>query len=288
MLNCYQKILLSPLLRCISPNLTSQFQSLSTNTSTCSYDIVICGGGLVGSSMACAIGNSKYLKDKKILILDSGSLNDTSILKNPPEFHSNRVCAISNGSVNFLKKIGIWDLVPRSQCVKKMQVWDACSESAISFGDSTNIEAETLCTITENNLLVSASVKALQKTNVEVEHEKKVVDCQLPCINEHNFRYQLPPAKLQLNDGRNIETKLIIAADGMNSFLAKKLQLPKIGWDYNSNAVVATLQLSEECENVVAWQRFLPTGLTHLIYLFEIWFLEYLGYFFRSYCTLTS
>ena len=56
------------------------------------------------------LGNSKYLKDKKILILDSGSLNDTSILKNPPEFHSNRVCAISNGSVNFLKKIGIWDL----------------------------------------------------------------------------------------------------------------------------------------------------------------------------------
>ena len=62
------------------------------------------------------------MKGKRILLLDAGGKVDTGIVDNPSEIHSNRVCAISPGSVEFLKEVGVWQNVARSQHVERMQV----------------------------------------------------------------------------------------------------------------------------------------------------------------------
>jgi len=62
------------------------------------------------------------MKGKKILLLEAGPPIPTDILHKPPEYHSNRVCAISPGSVEFLDSLNIWKKIPRSTAVKKMQV----------------------------------------------------------------------------------------------------------------------------------------------------------------------
>lgn len=217
---------------------------------------------MIGTSMACALGKSEYMKDKKILLIDSEKENDTAILDKPGDY-SNRVCAISPGSIDLLTKIGIWDHIPRSGPVKRMQVWDACSDATIFFNgkyeDSNENTSDEICHITENNMIVSASMREVQTTNVDVKCGVKIVDCETP--SEHTDSTQLmPSAKITLSNGSTYSAKLIIGADGANSFLAKKAELPKIGWNYQSNAVVATLKLSEPCSNTTAWQRFLPQG----------------------------
>ena len=68
------------------------------------------------------LGNSPYMKEKKVLLLEGGQCGPTDVLKNLPEFHSNRVCAISPGNVQLLDSLNIWKKIPRSCSVKKMQV----------------------------------------------------------------------------------------------------------------------------------------------------------------------
>ncbi|XP_055648735.1 ubiquinone biosynthesis monooxygenase COQ6, mitochondrial isoform X2 [Falco biarmicus] len=69
-----------------------------------------------------------------------------------------------------------------------------------------------------------------------------------------------PWVQIELADGRRLQTKLLIGADGHNSLVRQKAEIKNIEHQYDQSAVVATLHLSEATDNNVAWQRFLPTG----------------------------
>ncbi|XP_012707709.2 ubiquinone biosynthesis monooxygenase COQ6, mitochondrial [Fundulus heteroclitus] len=221
------------------------------------YDVIISGGGMVGSAMACSLGMDPNLAEKKILLLEAGH---KKIMDRAPDTYSTRVSSISPGSATLLSGIGAWEHVTRMRCkpYKRMQVWDACSDALITF-DKEDLLDE-MAYIVENDIVVAAITRQLDSLpeNVQVKYKSKVVEYTWPM--PHHAAESIPWVKVTLASGETLQTKLLIGADGPNSMVRQKLGIPTVKWNYDQSAVVAVLHLSEPTENNVAWQRFLPTG----------------------------
>ncbi|XP_015281841.1 PREDICTED: ubiquinone biosynthesis monooxygenase COQ6, mitochondrial [Gekko japonicus] len=203
-----------------------------------------------------ALGNDAHLHDKKILLLEAGPKKPTNQLS---KSYSNRVSAITSGSATLLNSFGAWDHIcsMRIKPFRRMQVWDACSEAMIIF-DKDNLED--MGYIVENDVIMSALTKQLDAMSdrVEVLYRSRALRYTWP------LPYQTcdasPWVEIDLADGRRLQTKLLIGADGQNSMVRKAAGIQTIQYQYDQSAVVATLHLSEATDNNVAWQRFLPSG----------------------------
>ncbi|KAJ7344982.1 hypothetical protein JRQ81_000932 [Phrynocephalus forsythii] len=230
--------------------------SASSSGSKAVYDVVVSGGGMVGTAMAAALGHDVHLRDKKILLLES---RPRKVLHQLPESYSNRVSAITPGSATFLSSFGAWEDIcsMRIKSFRRMQVWDACSEAMIIF-DQDNLED--MGYIIENNVIMAALTKQLDAISDRVEVLYKSRAVGYTCPVHYQTSDSSPWVQIDLADGRRLQTKLLIGADGQNSLVRKAAGIQNIQYRYDQSSVVATLHLSEAMDNNVAWQRFLPSG----------------------------
>ncbi|KAK3780653.1 hypothetical protein RRG08_028101 [Elysia crispata] len=221
-------------------------------------DIVISGGGMVGAAMACALANNSCLQDKRIILLEAGK--DTGEFVVPDQF-SNRTCALNPATVRLLSSFGSWQEIEGMRCFSalRMQVWESCADSMITFNNSDM--SEPLAYIVENDVILAAIMRALKnvKNQVEIRYETNATAFNLPGRGDSE-EAKMPYVKLNLNDGSVLKTKLLIGADGTNSAVRKASGFHTINRHYDQSAVVATLMLGEGLSNTTAWQRFLPTG----------------------------
>lgn len=224
------------------------------------YDIIIAGGGLVGTAMACALGTNKILSEKRILLLEGAPAKPITL----KDTYSNRVSAISHASVKLFKDLNIWDDIKghRVQEVKKMQVWETYSNSLITFSDDDL--SNPVAYIIENDLMTWALSKLNSDIpNSSVRYNAKIKDYAFP----HSSDVDVP--EVFLETGEKLSCDLLIGADGINSKVRSKMNTIVERTDYNQMGVVATLSLSESTNNIVAWQRFLPDGVIALLPLSE-------------------
>ncbi|XP_012285283.1 ubiquinone biosynthesis monooxygenase COQ6, mitochondrial [Orussus abietinus] len=225
--------------------------------STCNdqdYDIIVTGGGMVGTTMACALANNRQLESKRILLLEGGKPHSYV----PREKYSNRVVALNQQTRLLLSSIGAWQHIEavRYAPVRKMQIWDACSDAIITFNE--DHLAEELAYIVENDLLLYAVNKVLVEKPVQVIHNARVENISLPKVHGES-------SKIVLQSGEQFTAKLLIGADGVYSRVREAMGVQYVKWDYDQMGIVATLKLSEPTENIVAWQRFLSTGPVALL-----------------------
>ncbi len=210
---------------------------------TTQYDIVIAGGGMVGACLACALGNSPF----RIAIVEGRAPEDA---RREDEVDS-RVSAITRASQRIFSSFGAWQgmVDRRVSPFREMRVWDAAGAGAIHF-DSADIAEDTLGHIVENRVIQAALWERMRGfDNVEPVCGATV----------SSLVFDTGAVQVGMSDGRTINAKLVVAADGADSRVRSLAGIATYGWSYDQKAVVATVK-TELPHRETAWQRFLPDG----------------------------
>ncbi|XP_053678552.1 ubiquinone biosynthesis monooxygenase COQ6, mitochondrial-like [Anopheles nili] len=213
------RLLGSALLKYSTRNATSKVQWRSIVT-TCGrlrsseqdasvqhYDIIIVGGGMVGTALACALGKNTRLQDKNVLLLEAAA----GFKKPNIEQFSNRVSAINKGTYHLMQTIGAWSEIERTRVkpVLKMQVWDACSDAVISF--NYDDLSENISWIVENDVLLASIYNQLETVpNVQIRYSSKLASCEL-------MRDGADKSTVRLASGETLKCDLLVSYDKRNS-----------------------------------------------------------------------
>ncbi|EML9986760.1 MULTISPECIES: FAD-dependent 2-octaprenylphenol hydroxylase [Citrobacter] len=209
-----------------------------------SVDVAIVGGGMVGLAVACGLQGSGL----RVAVLEQREPQPLAMDADP----ALRVSAINAASEKLLTRLGVWsDIVARrASCYHGMEVWDKDSFGRIEFDDQ-SMGYSHLGHIVENAVIHYALwQKAQQSSDITL---MAPAELQQVAWGENE-------AFLTLKDGAMLTARLVIGADGANSWLRNKADIPLTFWDYRHHALVATIR-TEEAHGAVARQAFHGEGI---------------------------
>jgi ubiquinone biosynthesis UbiH/UbiF/VisC/COQ6 family hydroxylase len=153
-----------------------------------------------------------------------------------------RVYALTPGNAAFLRELGVWQAMPQERLVPVRAMRVRGDESSSLEFDAYGAGVPELAWIVEDGLLQSALWRDLE-AQVFVPAQCDSLDLD----DEH--------AVLGLSDGRKLSAKLVVGADGANSFVREQAGIPARDRDYGQSAVVANFGCERPHENV-AYQWF--------------------------------
>ncbi|EPK7283302.1 TPA: FAD-dependent 2-octaprenylphenol hydroxylase [Citrobacter farmeri] len=217
-----------------------------------SVDVAIVGGGMVGLAVACGLQGSGL----RVAVLEQREPQPLAADAAP----ALRVSAINAASEKLLTRLGVWsDIVARrASCYHGMEVWDKDSFGRIEFDDQ-SMGYSHLGHIVENAVIHYALwQKAQQSSDITL---MAPAELQQVAWGENE-------AFLTLKDGAMLTARLVIGADGANSWLRNKADIPLTFWDYRHHALVATIR-TEEAHGSVARQAFHGEGILAFLPLSE-------------------
>ena len=204
------------------------------------FDVIIVGGGLVGASLAVALKHSGL----SLALVESQPA--PTVGNSHTTVWDSRMYAISPGSRSFLEQCGAWALLDNSRIapVEAMRVFgDTGAElefSAYQMG-----VAELAC-IVENRALHQALWQVLQQQeNLTVIHPAR---CASLSISDNE-------ATLTLEDGRGLNAKLVVGADGQNSWVREQAGISATAVDYQQHGLIANFS-TELPHRGIAYQWF--------------------------------
>ena len=205
------------------------------------FDVLIVGGGMVGATLGCALGGSGL----RVAVLEDAP---------PQEFNTEqpydlRVSAVSIASANILKTLGIWrGIVARRLCpYRRMRVWE--DQGDVEFR-SEEINEPVLGHIVENRIIQLSALERLKDFgNITL----------LSSVRTKHISYAAAGSTVELEDGRVLKGRLLVAADGGFSRVRQAAGLGVSGWDYEQHALVLTVDTGYGQQDIT-WQRFTPVG----------------------------
>lgn len=207
------------------------------------FDIIIIGGGMVGATLGCALGNTPF----KVAVVEPV----VAPMSWPEDEYDIRVSAITRSTENVFRHIGAWQgmAARRVTPYQGMEVWDATGRGEIEF-NAAELGEPNLGYIIENRVILAALLERMaQFPNV-----------QLLCpADATRLERRSDKATLTLANGRTLGARLLVGTDGARSWLRDQAGITTTGWSYEQTAVVATLKTALH-HHGIAYQRFMPEG----------------------------
>lgn len=212
-------------------------------TAVKAVDVAVVGAGPVGLAAALGLRSSGL----SVLVIERGG--------EPPAFgvddHDRRVYAIAPESQRLLAALGAWPQIAATRVSPygAMRVWDRDPARALGF-DAADAGAAQLGWIVEHGLIVAALWA--QRAGLECWTGAEIEAIEFADLAQARNR-------ITLADGRCVDARLLVAADGADSQVRERAGIETLGWRYGQRAIVAEIETAEP-HRATAWQRFLGTG----------------------------
>ncbi|WP_159671841.1 UbiH/UbiF family hydroxylase [Andreprevotia sp. IGB-42] len=191
------------------------------------FDIVIVGGGLVGAALAASLRDSAF----EIALVEGAPPASTW----PAEEWDSRVYAISRASRRLLKEIGAWQKLDASRLgpVAAMQIYGDDGRSKLAF-NALDAGVDDLAVILESRQLQSA----LWQTASEAGNVTLITPAR-----PEQYQADRDGAQLTLSNGDTLRARLVVGADGAQSWLRQQAGIEARAEAYQQWGVVANFDI---------------------------------------------
>ena len=209
------------------------------------FDLIIVGGGMVGASLACALGNSPL----KIAVIEATPFESDS----QPSFDA-RTLALAYGSRQIFDSLGLWDEVVQRGVtpIRCIHVSDR-GHAGSSHLDCQTEGVEALGYVAETRLLG----QVLHDHMHTFSNVRFICPAQVTQVNLEPTRASVEISEKQ--SSRTITGRLLVAADGGNSVTRQLLGIKTFRMGYDQHAVIANVAMDRPHEGV-AYERFTSSG----------------------------
>ena len=210
------------------------------------FDIIVIGGGINGQVMSLAAADAGF----SVALIDQNKFAEDSLR----EFDG-RAYAIAFSSVQMMKNLNFWKTIEETaQPILNIKVSHGTIErgpaSATLQFNNADIEESPMAQMLEVRFLRQClNIEIKKNALITLIEQRKVID--LIDFKQHK--------NLILDNNLELQASLIVASDGIDSPISKKIGIKKTGWKYQQLGLVCAIEHEYSSDNT-AYQYFLPEG----------------------------
>ena len=226
---------------------------MPNKTNKTDFDLIIIGGGLVGASLACALEKSSL----RIAIVEAFPFK-TDDSEYQPAFDARSV-ALSYTSKQVFDGMGLWSSINKLgvAAIKKIHISDR-GHAGITRLSAEDENVDALGYVVETRVIGKALFDRLKK-------QKNVTLIAPAKLKNFDLSSDIASATIEVtNDDNLVEskvltTKLLVAADGDDSFVRRLSGVRIKQRNYEQSAVIANIATDQPHHNQ-AFERFTDSG----------------------------